>query len=743
MEVGGREFRLLLACARVNLSVDEVRAIRSQLTEEIDWTGFSRQAIDHGLVSLCGYTLSQVAADLVPEEILEALQMIVEQTRKRNQYLIDELGRLLNALAEAGVESIPFKGPVLALEVLGDLGLYESGDFDVLIRDKDLGPTIATLRGYGYERRGLMRPTQFDLIHWLQGQEIVFKQSSGAAVETCTRVAPATIAIDIDYDGLWQRALRKVFKGHSILTLAPEDELIVLAIDGSRDLWWNMRRACNIAAFIRSQPRLDWVLIGKRARAQGCFRMVLLAVSLARQYFGATVPETIVSLELTGPAVGSMVARIVSHWQTDDVAVAKAPLFWGRLRLHDGGMRQASYIVRSLFVPSPALVASALLFGILSFAEASIKFIRDLHALWRRRNYIPSSHRPLPDLNAVFATPDLFPMEIDEERNSISFIRVSHAWYRQNVTLNGRQDVRPGVEIFSAEVRRLILDLPAVDAGPPAHYVLHGAFCGSTLLARHFEQLPGCFVLKEPHLLGQLARMKVSLRNSILYPPQLWADWFKAAMALLTRAYPSAAAVIIKPTDLCNSMGDLFLDRDGRSKIIFLASPLREFLTSVLRPDRDRRSLMRNRVRRAKKQLEQIPFLSEAKEEKLSDGQCAAAIWLFNSYLCSSLLEREDADRILVLNSQALFSEPRETLFKAANFLNLTQNEANREALRNFSPSARHSKAKDELVPYSVAMRTSELADAERQILEEIEMAISWAKEMSSGWFSRGPFPVG
>ncbi|HET7085337.1 MAG TPA: nucleotidyltransferase family protein [Rhizomicrobium sp.] len=735
---------LLLACARTHLSAEETGAIRGRLGQEIDWTVFAGKAVDHGLVGLAGHTLSQAAPDLVPDEIREALGAIVEETRKTNQDLFDELARLLAALAAVGIDAIPFKGPVLALRAFGDLGLRGSGHLDFLIRDKDLLPAIATLRGLGYERPQQLSGAQLALIHRLQGGEIVLKQSSGLAVGPCTRFTPVTMALDIDYDGLWERAQRGILHTRAILALAPEDDLIILAIEGGRELWWNIKWAADAAALIRARPGLDWTEVEKRARAQGCLRMVLLAASLARRYFGAAIPQPLVALELADPVIESMVARIVTRWQ-DGATRPPGDRHLSRLRrtLHDGVMRRASCTARNLLVPSPEFVASAPVTRTLKFAYAATKLARNLRALLWRRNSIPPGHTPLRNLSGLFATPELFPMEIDEERNAIAFLRVSREWYRSNVTTNGRADVGAGAEVFSAQVNRLILDLPTTEAGPPAHYILHGAFCGSTLLAGYLEQLPRCFVLKEPNLLGQLARLKVNPPDSMLYAPQQWNDWFKIATALLARAYPSDTAVIIKPTDLCSWMGDLLLNRDARSKIIFLASPLREFLTSVLRPDRDRRILIRNRVRRAKKHLAQVPFLSDATVAALSDGQCAAAIWLLNAYFCASLLEGRDADRVLVLNSKDLFSQPKETLSEVATFLSLTQDEDIRAALMNFTVSARHSKAKEESVPYSAALRTSELAEAERQIQDEIETAVSWAKQVSSSWLSRSPFPVG
>ena len=88
------------------------------------------------------------------------------------------------------------------------------------------------------------------MIHRLQGQEIIFKQSVGTAIEPHTRLTPIAMALDIDYDGIWRRAQPAILNGRSMLTMAPEDELIVLAIHGGKELWWNIKwarmRCCRL-----------------------------------------------------------------------------------------------------------------------------------------------------------------------------------------------------------------------------------------------------------------------------------------------------------------------------------------------------------------------------------------------------------------------------------------------------------------------------------------------------------------
>ena len=159
-----REFRLLLACARVRPSEADEAAIREMLVDDIDWALFARAAMEHGLAALAGRTLNCVAPGLVPEEIRDAFRANADQTRQRNRALFDELARVIEALADNGVEAIAFKGPVLAFRAYGDLGLGMFGDPHVLIRDHDLARTMATLSGLGYDRRQQLIEAQLDLI---------------------------------------------------------------------------------------------------------------------------------------------------------------------------------------------------------------------------------------------------------------------------------------------------------------------------------------------------------------------------------------------------------------------------------------------------------------------------------------------------------------------------------------------------------------------------------------------------
>src|SRR5579862_5448271 len=382
------ELRLLLACARVASTYTVDRAIQDMLQQSIDWTAFARLAVDHGLAGLAGQTLSRVAPDLLPEDILDALRTFVHQTRRENRARFEELASVLDALAANGVEAIAFKGPVLALRAYGDLGLRVFRDLDFLVRDHELAATITTLHRLGYVRGGQLTEAQFDLIHRLQGQEIIFHSATGMAIEPHTRLTSVKVVFDIDHSAFWRRAQRVTLNDRSLLVLAPEDDLLALAVHGGKEVWWNMKWVCDIAAFITAHPNLDWSALLARARQQGCLRAVLLATALARRYFDAPVPEAVITAERADPGVEFLVRRIAgSRWQGAEVGESPTSkvISLDRLVLHDGAMRRARYVARTLFLPGPHHVEAIPLPRPIQFAYVPIRLVHDLIALplWR------------------------------------------------------------------------------------------------------------------------------------------------------------------------------------------------------------------------------------------------------------------------------------------------------------------------------------------------------------------------
>src|SRR5215469_3847232 len=85
------ELSLLLGCARAGDAQEKQAAIEQLLANGIDWTLFAQKALEHGLASFAANTLARLAPDHIPGDILDAFDALVDQTRRANRALFDEL----------------------------------------------------------------------------------------------------------------------------------------------------------------------------------------------------------------------------------------------------------------------------------------------------------------------------------------------------------------------------------------------------------------------------------------------------------------------------------------------------------------------------------------------------------------------------------------------------------------------------------------------------------------------------
>ncbi|GAG91885.1 unnamed protein product, partial [marine sediment metagenome] len=78
-------------------------------------------------------SLKKTCPEAVPDDTLEQLRAYFLTNAKRNLFLTGKLLRLLELLKDNGILAVPFKGPVLAESVYGDLSLRQFADLDILV----------------------------------------------------------------------------------------------------------------------------------------------------------------------------------------------------------------------------------------------------------------------------------------------------------------------------------------------------------------------------------------------------------------------------------------------------------------------------------------------------------------------------------------------------------------------------------------------------------------------------------
>jgi GR25 family glycosyltransferase involved in LPS biosynthesis len=349
------EFRLLFACARARHTETTISTIRRILAGDVDWALIARNAAQHGLAGLVGHSLSQIAPDMVPEDIQDAFRTNLDQTRDANLRATADILELMEVFANGGVCAFPFKGPLFAVQAYKDPGFRLFAEWDFLVRDSEMDQAIRILRGLGYSRKGQFTPGQREILNRVIGRETVIHPETGTSISLRTRLTPLNMAMDPDYTGLWARAQLSTVNQRRITVMTPEDFFQGLALDGATHMWRDVESICDVAMATESRPDLDWTALLEQARAQGCLKSLLLAAALARQLFDANVPAAVASAAERTPSIKFSIGRIAARWER---SAAKEPtsdsgLLLDRLRIHDGFGRRVRHTMRTLFLPTP------------------------------------------------------------------------------------------------------------------------------------------------------------------------------------------------------------------------------------------------------------------------------------------------------------------------------------------------------------------------------------------------------
>lgn len=297
----------------------------------LDWDDVIATARRHGLNPLLYRHLSAIDPEHVPAARLSQLRAQFETNAVRNRLLGAELGKILALFEGHRILAIPYKGPVLAASVYGDLALRRFADLDILVRKEDVLRCTDVLRELGYRPR--LALTRAEEAAYLAAQcERNFDRNRGRlSVEVHWDIVPRDFAFRIDMERVWNTARPMSVNGMTVLAPLPEDLLLILAVHGSKHLWERLGWLCDIAELVRAHPDLDWASLFVRAGEQGGKRMLLLALVLAGDLLGAPLPARALNEARSDPTVATL-GRRISDWLAQ--GATPAPRSMRALRCH-------------------------------------------------------------------------------------------------------------------------------------------------------------------------------------------------------------------------------------------------------------------------------------------------------------------------------------------------------------------------------------------------------------------------
>jgi hypothetical protein len=329
------EMQLVLCAARVEPGDAAAATLDTLLARDLDWKAVGRYARENEVQPLVHRTLSRREEGQVPTEVLDRLADASRDVALDNLRFDQTLRRLVDELEAADIPVIPFKGPALARRAYGNSAYRQYVDLDLLVQRSDFYRAKAELQEKGYEPyRDLDDDEEADFVDSKLGYELV-NRADGTVVELHWGLFYDIYGFGFDPEALWQRHERSSFAGQPIRVLAPEDLMRYLCVHGTKHRFLKLKWLCDVAAFVRAQPDLDWATVQRRARETGTERMCLLALYLAHHLLGAAVPPALLRSARADSTLRALAETLCSNWLLRDPERSESEtwdVFWFHVR---------------------------------------------------------------------------------------------------------------------------------------------------------------------------------------------------------------------------------------------------------------------------------------------------------------------------------------------------------------------------------------------------------------------------
>jgi hypothetical protein len=290
------EFNLLDACVRTVLAPDQGDGfdVRRQIKDDIDWDGFCELAAYHRVYPLVNRALaSSRAKKACPPDIVERFEDASRAFRYRNQFLLEELHRVLEGLRDHNIPALPLKGPTLAEDLYGSLCLRQSSDIDLLVPEDAAQSVEKCLSDFGYHvPRYPSASVRGALRNFIHGQ---FNLTRGRVfyLDVHLRMVPPLYAYNAEFQELHRRSTTTIVAERTFPRLAPPDRLLLLCHHGIKNQWKRYTFLCDIAGFIENEGHVDWQEVLSIAHTSHAKRALCLGVYLAHEVVGSALPPDI------------------------------------------------------------------------------------------------------------------------------------------------------------------------------------------------------------------------------------------------------------------------------------------------------------------------------------------------------------------------------------------------------------------------------------------------------------------
>lgn len=352
----GPEIDFVRLCACVEPGEVRCAQIRRAVSPSLQWDLVYDMAMRQRIFPLMYENINKMLADSAPAYIFNKLKVVYSDNVKHSMFLSFFLIKLLRLFEENKICAVPFKGPVLADKVYGDIGRRFFADLDILVSRSHakLAWNLLLQNGFAAE----LAISDSLMTRYIKDEDNVSFRSnaSGVIVELHWELSGNYLSKPLIMESLSGSLRISLFHKKKILSLSDEYLLLYLCIHGAKHEWAFLELVCCVAELIRKSDRLNWRLVDDLAGDWRCRKILDLGVYLSWVLLGSSIPEMIQNRIKAKHDLSRLAQTVVSRmFQKEAGAQAgegKRRFSHFHLSVRDSWTDQWRYLLRLLFSPT-------------------------------------------------------------------------------------------------------------------------------------------------------------------------------------------------------------------------------------------------------------------------------------------------------------------------------------------------------------------------------------------------------
>lgn len=310
-------------------------------------------AESHGLASLMAGKI-QAWPPTLADDLLAARRAIA----LRNLHLTQALCQLDQAMRNADLPYLAYKGPSLAALAYADLAARPYLDLDILVAGEHLPRYSALMQRLGYRLASPVAPESSRQVYAAHYETSWVRPGDGVHVELKWRLAPRFFCLDFTFAELWQHAVPVTLGSARINSMQADYLFVILCAHAAKHLWGKLLWLYDLDGLL-SHGTLDPEAIMALAQRKNLRRHLAVATLLLEAWLARPLPTCWLQAARQDRTAKVLAERLSLRLARQDTAEPGVLAMWRwhtamRERLQD----RLLYTLELMLRPSEADVAA-------------------------------------------------------------------------------------------------------------------------------------------------------------------------------------------------------------------------------------------------------------------------------------------------------------------------------------------------------------------------------------------------